>query len=306
VDGDKRMNGMVIVDKPAGMTSAQVVCVVKRTLKVKKVGHAGTLDPFATGVLVCCVNRATRLAQFFSYGNKRYEAVMCLGVRTDTQDFTGRVLSRSSAVGLTNAKIESVFREFAGFGEQFPPYFSALKHHGKPLYKLAREGIFIQKPARKISIYTLTLLDINHPFVRFEVACSHGTYVRTLCADIGDALGCGGHLVQLRRTESSGFELDEAISLKTLKRRVLAGKAYNCLIPMNRALKEMPEVHVSNKLAEKMRHGRPVTKTELGSHDDTWTQWVKVTDVNKNLVAILDSNEKKGVFPYMCVFPENE
>jgi tRNA pseudouridine55 synthase len=300
------MNGMVVVDKPSGMTYAQVVSVVKRALKARKVGHTGTLDPFATGVLVCCVNRATRLAQFLSYGKKRYEAVMSLGVRTDTQDFTGRVLSRSSAVGITNSKIESVFREFAGCMEQFPPYFSALKHQGEPLYKLAREGVFIQKPARQISIYTLTVLDINYPFVRFEVACSHGTYVRTLCADIGEALGCGGHLVQLRRTESGGFKLEEAMSLKTLKRRALAGKASNCLIPMNRALKEMPEVHVSSKLAEKMRHGRPVTITELGSHDDTWAQWVKVTDVNKNLVAILDSNEKKGVFPYMCVFPENE
>ncbi len=300
------MNGTVVVDKPSGMTSAQVVCVVKRALKARKVGHTGTLDPFATGVLVCCVNRATRLAQFLSYGKKRYEAVMRLGVRTDTQDFTGRVLSRSSVVDITNSKIESVFREFAGFREQFPPYFSALKYQGEPLYKLAREGIFIQKPARQISIYTLTVLDINHPFVRFEVACSHGTYVRTLCADIGEALGCGGHLVQLRRTESGGFKLEEAMSLKTLERRALAGKASNCLIPMNRALKEMPEVHVSSKLAEMMRHGRPVTKTELGSHDDTSAQWVKVTDVNKNLVAILDSNEKKGVFPYMCVFPGNE
>ncbi len=306
MDGDGRMNGMVVVDKPSGMTSARVVCAVKRALKARKVGHTGTLDPFATGVLVCCVNRATKLAQFLSYGKKRYEAVMCLGVRTDTQDFTGRVLSRSSAVGITNAKIESVFREFVGSTEQLPPYFSALKHHGEPLYKLAREGIFIQKPARRISIYTLTVLDINHPFVRFEVACSHGTYVRTLCADLGEALGCGGHLVQLHRTESGGFKSEEAMSLKALERCALAGKAYDCLIPMNRALKEMPEVHVSSNLAKKMRHGRPVTKTELGSHDDTWAQWVKVTDVNKNLVAILDSNEEKGVFPYICVFPENE
>ncbi|MBN1841618.1 MAG: tRNA pseudouridine(55) synthase TruB [Deltaproteobacteria bacterium] len=298
------MNGIVVVDKAAGMTSAQVVAKVKRILRAKKVGHCGTLDPFATGVLVCCINQATRLAQFFSHGKKGYEAVMRLGIRTDTQDLTGRIVSREPTLAVADHEIGPVFRRFLNVREQAPPAFSALKHHGVPLYKLARRGTFVQKPSRRISIYDLAVLDVDLPYVRFRVSCSQGTYIRTLCADMGDALGCGAHLVQLRRTESSGFTLEETISLQGMERLAATGEVSNCVIPMSNALKGIPEIQASQGLARRIRHGEPVTEEKLGPVDATGALWVKVTDADRNLIAVLGSRERKGVLPYVCVFPD--
>ncbi|MDY6837667.1 MAG: tRNA pseudouridine(55) synthase TruB [Thermodesulfobacteriota bacterium] len=299
------MNGIVIVDKPAAMTSAQVVARVKALLKAEKVGHTGTLDPFATGVLVCCINQATRLAQFLTPGRKCYEAVMRLGIRTDTQDLTGQVISKDPDVSVAHHKVRSVFRDFLKIKEQVPPAFSALKHQGVPLYKLARRGAFVKKPARPISIYELKVLDIDLPHVHFTVSCSQGTYVRTLCADMGDALGCGAHLVQLRRTESGGFSLKEAVSLSTLKEMALVGNISDCITPMSLALRAIPEVHAGPKLAQRIRWGQPITRPDLGQHDVA-TRWIRVTDPQGDLIAVLSTNKKNGVYPYVCVFPNQE
>lgn len=298
------MNGIVAVNKPADMTSAQVVARVKRALKAKKVGHTGTLDPFATGVLICCVNRATRLAQFLSKSRKSYEAVMCLGVRTDTQDLTGCVMSETSISEVTDKAIKSVFRRFLGVREQVPPAFSALKHRGEPLYKLARKGVFVEKPPRRIAIYHLELLDINLPFVRFKVMCSSGTYIRTLSDDLGVALGCGAHLVELCRTECGGMTLADAIGLPTLEDLAAKGQGSRCIVPMNEALKGIPEVQADESLAQKVGCGIPISEAELGcvaSREEA--SWIKVTDAHSNLIAVLGSQMKDGVLPYMCVFP---
>jgi tRNA pseudouridine55 synthase len=275
------MSGIMVMDKPADMTSAQVVSKVKSVLGAKKVGHTGTLDPFATGVLVCCVNEATRLAQFLTRGQKCYQAVMRLGIRTDTHDLTGRVLSEEASLTVTHHKVRSAFERFSRIEEQVPPAFSALKQQGVPLYKLARQGTFIQKPSRRISIYRLVVHDIDLPYVRFEVRCSEGTYVRTLCADIGDALGCGAHLVQLRRTENGGFTLGEA-------------------------LRGIPEVRARRALVQRIRYGQPLTKAELGPLQDGTAEWIKVTDRERHLIAVLDSREKNGILPYLCVFPNGK
>jgi len=297
------MNGIVIVDKPAGMTSAQVVARVKTLLKAKKVGHTGTLDPFATGVLVCCMNQATRLAQFLIAGRKCYEGVMRLGIRTDTQDVAGQVISKDPDVSVTHDKVHSVFREFLNIKEQVPPAFSALKHRGVPLYKLARCGAFVKKPARPISIYHLELLHIDLPYIHFKVSCSQGTYVRTLCADMGDAMGCGAHLVRLCRTESGGFALKQAISLSTLKEMVLAGKVADSIIPMSRALRAVPEVNADPALAKRIRYGQPISEADLGHSKDPSRPWIKVTNTEGNLIAVLCANKENGVYPYACVFP---
>jgi tRNA pseudouridine55 synthase len=298
------MNGIVAVDKPADMTSAHVVARVKRALKAKKVGHTGTLDPFATGVLICCINRATRLAQFLSLGRKSYEAVMRLGVRTDTQDLTGGVVSEASTAGITDDHIRSVFQAFLEVKEQVPPAFSALKHLGEPLYKLARKGIFVEKPPRRIAIHHMELLDIALPFVRFEVICSAGTYIRTLSDDLGVALGCGAHLVELRRTESGGMTLAETISLSTLEKVAAEGNVSDCIVPMNEALKGIPEIRADQNLAQKIGCGMPITEAELGRVDpQEEASWIKVTDADNNLIAVLGSDIKDGILPYMCVFP---
>jgi tRNA pseudouridine55 synthase len=300
------MNGVVVVDKPSAMTSAQVVAQVKALLKAKKVGHTGTLDPFATGVLVCCINEATRLARFLISGRKGYEATMRLGIRTDTQDLTGQVISREPSLAVTHEEVHSTFQRFLEVKEQVPPAFSALKHQGVPLYRLARRGTFVQKPARRISLYELRVLDIHLPYVHFGVSCSQGTYVRTLSADIGDAMGCGAHLVQLCRTESGGFTLEEAVSLSTLKGLAETGKAADRITPMAHALKGFPEVKASRALALRIRHGQPITGAELGQGKDAGGPWIKVTDDENNLIAVLGAKERDGVYPYACVFANHQ
>jgi tRNA pseudouridine55 synthase len=296
------MNGIVVIDKPANMTSARVVAQVKRLLQAKKVGHTGTLDPFATGVLVCCIGRATRLAQFLTQGKKCYEAVMHLGIRTDTQDLTGQIVSKEQMVAVTDREIHAVFRRFLDVRHQDPPAFSALKYRGVRLYRLARRGMFIQKSSRRISIYELEILDIDLPYVSFEVSCSQGTYVRTLCADMGDALGCGAHLARLCRTESGGFSLEEAVSLDTLAKLATGGKGSSCVIPMSNALRGIQEIQVGRGLVQRIRYGQPVTKAQLGGVEDDSGPWIKVTDTERNLIAVLGSRGKNGVYPYACVF----
>ena len=207
-------NGIIIIDKPAGITSAKVVARLKEIVGARKVGHTGTLDPFATGVMICCLNRATRLARFFLSGDKKYKAVLCLGEETDTQDRTGKTISVCKDLEFSDKEIRDVFKEFEGPVAQMPPVFSSLKHKGTPLYKLARQGKPVQKPARQIVIHYLKISDSDLPEIHFEVSCSSGTYIRALCADIGKRLGCGGHLKSLRRIESCGFSIDQALDLE--------------------------------------------------------------------------------------------
>ncbi len=299
------MNGIVVIDKPTDLTSARLTARVKKSLKAKKVGHTGTLDPFATGVVVCCIDQATRLARFLMHGKKRYEAVMCLGIRTDTQDLEGRVISRQPELAVTDQQINSAFGHFANIKEQNPPAFSALKHHGVPLYRLARKGTLVQKPPRPISIYELKILHINLPHVRFEVVCSQGTYIRTLCDDIGEFLGCGAHLLQLRRTENSGFTLDDAASLNEFEALAASGRASTVILPMSDALKNMPRVTADRTLAEKIQYGKPVARDELALSDGCGSAWIKVVDTQQNLMAVLSSSRENGVYPYACVFSNN-
>ena len=211
------MNGIIVIDKPKGLTSARVVSIVKKALNAKKVGHAGTLDPFAEGVLICCVNQATKLADFLLKGAKSYVAELKLGEETDTQDLTGTVVSSTAPGNYTTDSIDRVFKEFEGSIEQRPPVYSALKHKGTPLYKLARKGQPVQKPSRQVEIYRISILEIALPLIRFEVSCSAGTYIRSLAADVGTKLGCGAHLNALKRTASSGFTLDQAVALSELQ-----------------------------------------------------------------------------------------
>lgn len=297
------MNGIIVIDKPADMTSARVVAQVKRMLRADKVGHTGTLDPFATGVLVCCINKATRLARFLTYGRKRYIGVMRLGIRTDTQDHTGRMISAESELRITDQEVHRTFRGFLNVQFQKPPAYSALKHNGVPLYKLARQGTFVQKPARSIHIYGLQVLEVRLPDVRFEVCCSAGTYVRTMCADIGDSLGCGAHLSGLCRTESGGFSLDEAVSLSVLERLAATGKTSSCVIPMDLALRGMPCVSADDELIQKIQHGRQITREEFAAEAEETCAWIKVTDSRGNLIAVMDSSLRDGVYRYACVFP---
>lgn len=301
-----------MVDKPADMSSAQVVARVKRRFGVRKVGHAGTLDPFATGILICCVNRATRLARFFLHGEKTYEAGMRLGVQTDTMDATGSVVSEKPVSPAVAEQIGSVFERFIGEIDQRPPIFSALKHRGEPLYKLARRGEAVLKPERKVRISRLRVLEVFLPRIRFEVSCSGGTYVRALCADIGDALGCGAHLESLRRTETGGFTERDAAPLADLETAsesatMTAGREEGDssllkerLIPMAEALGFLPRIEVGQTLAEKIRHGRSIAASEFGQALPEGT--MKIVDPGGDLVAVVSAGQGSRGVDYLCVF----
>ena len=253
------LNGIIVVDKPEQMTSSRVVTFIRKTMKVKKAGHTGTLDPIATGVLICCLNQATRLARFFLHGDKKYRAELRLGIETDTQDATGTVTATHAHIDFAEGEIQSAFNRFEGTILQQPPVFSALKHRGVPLYKLARMGQPVQKPPRQVQIFSLHIREIALPYVRFEAACSGGTYMRTLCADIGETLGCGGHLSALRRIESCGFSVSEAITPADIEMLVRQGKIADRIVPMADTLREIPAHVADAALIEKIEHGQKLT-----------------------------------------------
>lgn len=209
--------GVFVIDKPVGPTSFRIVQQVRRALGIKKVGHAGTLDPFASGLLLVCAGRpATKIISVLMDGDKVYEAVMRLGVETDTHDLEGSITAEKSVGHIETAVIDKWLSHFVGEQHQVPPAFSAVKHKGKPLYYYARKGVIIEKPARKIMIKSISRLAFNGTELSIKVECSKGTYIRTLASDIGKALGCGAHLIQLRRTRSGCFSVDESINGKDL------------------------------------------------------------------------------------------
>jgi len=215
-------NGILIVDKPKDLTSHDVVDIVRRVFKTRRVGHAGTLDPIATGVLVVLVGKATKQSNLLSGDDKEYSAVLKLGVATDTGDAYGKVIKTSQLNGLDRGSVESAILSFRGEIEQVPPMFSAVKHKGKSLYKLARKGITVHREPRKVEIKDITAIEVRLPEAGFKVVCSKGTYIRQLCADIGEKLGCGAHMAELRRTRSGNFNISQAVSIEELRRGTLS------------------------------------------------------------------------------------
>ena len=209
------MNGIVIVDKPAGWTSQDVVSKLRGVFKTRRIGHGGTLDPMATGVLPVFVGRATRGVEFFEHAEKTYEAVLRLGISTDTEDMTGTVLEEKP-VAVTEPAFLEALQQFRGEIQQIPPMYSALKVNGQKLYDLARQGKEVERKSRTITIFRLECLEFSGSTARLLVHCSKGTYIRTLCKDIGNALGCGGCMAALRRVQAGAYTIEQAVSLQTL------------------------------------------------------------------------------------------
>lgn len=211
------MKDLVInLNKPKGLSSQQAVTKVKHIFGVKKAGHAGTLDPIATGVLLVCLNEATKITRFLADEDKEYIATMKLGERTDTLDSEGRIIYKAPDLSVDKDLIETVLGRFRGNIEQIPPMYSALKVSGKPLYKLARKGIDVERQKRNVTIYKLDLLSFVPPFLEIRVLCSKGTYIRTLCDDLGTALGTGAHITALKRTKIGDFTLEDSAELDEL------------------------------------------------------------------------------------------
>ena len=209
------MNGIVVVDKPQGWTSQDVVSKLRGVFKTKRIGHGGTLDPMATGVLPVFVGRATRGVEFFEHAEKTYEAVLQLGITTDTEDTTGTILEEKP-VSVTESELLAVLEQFRGEIDQIPPMYSALKVNGQKLYDLARQGKQVERKSRRITIFQLECLSFDGNTAKLLVHCSKGTYIRTLCKDIGQALGCGGCMAALRRVKAGEYAIEQAISLQTL------------------------------------------------------------------------------------------
>jgi len=248
-------NGIIIIDKPQEWTSMDVCAKLRGILKEKRIGHAGTLDPMATGVLPVFVGRATRAVEFADKGEKEYVAGLKLGLVTNTQDTSGEILEQQP-VQVTPAQLEAVLEQFRGDISQIPPMYSAIKINGKKLYELARKGREVERPARPVTIHALTVetqTALDEFMIR--VRCSKGTYVRTLCHDIGTALGCGGCMSSLRRTMAAGFTLDQAV---TLEQVMAAHDPTSILLPVDTYFSDRPTHHLPVDLEKKVRNGMTV------------------------------------------------
>lgn len=253
----QRIDGVVLLDKPNGMSSQSAVTAVKRHFQAEKAGHTGTLDPMATGLLPICLGEATKYSQDLLDADKTYIATVRFGIETDTGDAEGQVLSeRSTAEVVDNlmAKtlLEAILPKFIGEIEQIPPMYSALKRDGKPLYEYARSGVEIEREPRKITIYSIRLVAIYWPYIEIEVHCSKGTYIRVLAQDIGNSLGCGAHLSALRRTKVGHLSLEQGCTLETLE------NTPKVLLPVDALLQTLPELTVDDQQAKRLEMGQRV------------------------------------------------
>jgi tRNA pseudouridine55 synthase len=310
-------SGVVVVDKPAGRTSHQTVMDVRKALGVSKAGHTGTLDPLATGVLPVCLNEATKLVQFFSLDWKEYRATLLLGVETDTLDTEGKVTTRvEPRVGETD--IAEVLGGFVGRLVQTPPLISAVKVRGKPLYAWTRRGIAVEPEPRIVEIASLEIEQFDLPRVTFKVRCSKGTYVRSLCADAGRLLGCGGCLAELRRTRSGNFDETRALSMNTVGEVGRRGGWSAAVISMVDALPDLARIQVSPDDEKKARDGRHPSAGMLGRYHLPFLaagDVVMFVTLDKRLIAIgkmlasseqlLSMDEARQVVEILRVFNEN-
>lgn len=282
------INGFVVIDKPAGITSHDVVSRVRRILGTRKVGHTGTLDPFATGVLPIAVNDGTKAIPFLDEGVKCYEALMQLGVATDTLDMTGTELQQGDYSTVSEQQLRDVFGRFTGHILQIPPMYSAIKQGGQPLYKLARQGQEVERAPRPVEIHAIELLSVALPFVSIRVTCSRGTYVRTLADDIGAALGCGAALKELRRIASGLFEIGAASTLEELAHAAEAGDIESLFISPLSALAHLQDIVLTDAGLAKVSFGRsPLWQETTGNGDVTGTvgELVRLSH-NGTLVAV--------------------
>lgn len=248
-------SGFLNVNKPLHMTSHDVVAKIRRGLKIKKVGHAGTLDPLASGVLIVCVGSATRLSDYVMHATKRYRAQIHLGATTDTYDAEGTVLSERDASHVQQEDVQALFSRFTGDIEQVPPMYSAIKQGGRKLYDLARAGEVVEREARSVKIMSLNIMDWSPPEFTLDVVCSAGTYIRSLAFDLGESLGVGAYLSGLMRVASGAFQLNDAVDLET----VLASANWQqYLVAPESALSDWPRVRLSEDEAEHIVHGRSI------------------------------------------------
>jgi tRNA pseudouridine55 synthase len=299
------LEGILIIDKPEGMTSHDVVNRARKTLKLRRIGHTGTLDPFATGVLVLCLNRATRIARFLAADEKEYLASMRLGFATETGDLTGNPLSLPVDTShITRAEVNEVLRHFRGRIEQIPPMYSAKKIGGVKLYELARRGLEVERRPVEVEIIKLEFCEHDEPFlskgiISFRVVSSSGTYIRSLAEDIGKHLGVGGHLIKLRRLRSGLFDVSRAVTLEKMFELTESGVIETSIISISDAI-ALEELQISVKEKRDILEGRPVRR------EGDWLNGcqAKLCDTSRNLIAIAEFDARDQLWRPRVVFSE--
>ncbi len=273
--------GVLVIDKPVGVTSHDVVQIVRRGTGIRRAGHTGTLDPRASGVLVVLIGPAVRLSEYVATDDKRYQATIRLGTTTDTYDAEGRITATHSFAGITEEQVRETLQQFVGEIEQVPPPYSAIRVKGRRAYEMARKGEEVKLAPRKIKVYSLDLLEWAPPDLVVDVHCSSGTYVRSLAHDLGEVLGCGAYLVGLRRTRSGNFTLRDAVSLRRLQEAFQQGNWYQYLIPAAEAVSQFPAITLNAEELDEVYHGHRIP-AEPGS-----PEMVRALSEQGDLVALL-------------------
>lgn len=301
------MDGIIAIWKPAGWTSHDVVAKTRRILSIKRIGHAGTLDPMVTGVLPLCIGRSTRVVEYMQERPKAYKATLRLGIATDTEDITGEIIETKPVQGISEAKIVEVLRSFIGEIDQVPPMYSAVKVDGKRLYELAREGKTIERKSRKVTIHQIELDSIDlageHPQFTFTVQCSKGTYIRTLCVDIGKALGLPATMAALTRTISAGIEREQCVTLEELEELQRSGKLATKLISPSDAVDHLPKVIVkSNKRIFALQGQKLYWSDVIGHSMLEDKSLIRLFDEEDLFIGIFEIDAKQNVVKPIKVF----
>lgn len=301
------INGIVNIYKEKGYTSHDVVAVLRKVVGQKKIGHTGTLDPDATGVLPVCLGRATKVCELLTDHDKTYEALLLLGKTTDTQDISGEVLEERDPGDLTEEEVRSFIESFIGEYDQIPPMYSALKVNGKKLYELAREGKTVERKSRKVQIHGIRILEMNLPHVRMEVDCSKGTYIRTLCHDIGEKLQVGGCMEELERTKVGRFLKEDAVTLDEVRQKMEQGEGAELFTPLDQIFAELPAVTVTDAKAWMSYNGNDLPERFLLEKEE-WTdgQEVRVYDSRKNFIGLYQYRAPKKLFHIKKMFLDPE
>ena len=291
----RKVNGILLLDKAIGITSNTALQKVKRLYQAAKAGHTGSLDPLASGLLPLCLGEATKMSSFLLDADKAYAGVCKLGVKTSTADAEGEVIATRPVPSLSEAQLKATLEKFIGNIEQIPPMHSAIKMQGQPLYKLAHQGIEVERQPRPVTIHSLSLTRFEGDEFAFELHCSKGTYVRTLVEDIGEALGCGAHLSALRRTMVGPFELSHAVTMDELEHTAADAGFIGLdalLIPMDQALEKWPAVHLSENSTYYVRQGQPVQVAKAPT-----SGWVRLFASNDHFLGVGQILEDGRVAP---------
>jgi len=295
------IDAILNLDKPQGNTSFQMVALIRRLTGERKVGHAGTLDPMATGVLPILIGHATRLATFLTDSTKVYQAQICFGVSTNTYDAAGETTTKSDVSQLSLKQIEALLDKFRGHIQQIPPMYSAIKQQGKPLYQLARAGIEIERKPRKINISRLDVTEWNHPLLTVEIECSKGTYIRSIAHDLGQHLGCGAHLSQLRRTQNGPFHIEKAVDIAQIEAAAKNESWEEVLSPPDSILGHLPKIIVNQIVEEDIKCGRAFPDTQENPKKISKEQH-RVYSSSGQFLALVHFDPEKGLWQPERVF----